>query len=120
MGTAPPAPLRAAPTGRLGGAAARLGPLPYGGDGSSVQVAEPEGPASFDARVVSVYRFVADAGDLDQALTSLAPGQSEHPGHPHATDALARWLQGRPSLLSTSPPVIEDGEVAELVLEPTP
>jgi penicillin amidase len=97
-----------------------LGPLPYGGDGTSVQVAEYEGLDSFDAAVVATFRFVADAADLDQALTSLAPGQSEHPGHAHAADGVARWAEGRSSLLSTSRPVIEDGEVARLSLLPAP
>ena len=95
-----------------------LGPVPYGGDGSSVQVAEYRGLDSFDARVVATFRFVAEVSDLDQALTSLAPGQSEHPGHPHAVDGVARWAEGRASLLSTSRPVIEDGEVARLTLVP--
>ena len=57
---------------------------------------------------------------LDQALTAFAPGQSEHAGHPHATDALERWRIGKPNLLSTSDPVIEDGAVQSLRLEPAP
>jgi penicillin amidase len=97
-----------------------LGPLAYGGDGSSVQVAEYRGLESFDASVVATFRFVAEVSDLDQALTSLAPGQSEHPGHPHAQDGVERWVEGRASLLSTSRPVIEDGEVARLTLVPAP
>jgi len=112
--------VRFAPLARTAPALGELGPFAYGGDASSVQVAEYRGVDSLDARVVATYRFVANASDLDQALTSLTPGQSEHPAHRHATDGLARWLEGRPSLLSTSPPVIEDGEVARLTLEPPP
>jgi penicillin G amidase len=97
-----------------------LGPYPYAGDATSVRVAAYRGLRSFEAEVVATYRFVADASNLDQALTLLAPGQSEHPGHPHAADGLGRWLEGRPTLLSTSAPVIEDGEVARLTLEPAP
>ena len=69
--------------------------------------------------LVASYRFAVDASDLDQALTQLAPGQSEHPDHPHADDGLGPWLRGQPSLLSTSDPVIEDGPVARLRLVPT-
>jgi len=95
-----------------------LGPFPYGGDAASVAVAEhaPLGP--FEPRLVSSWRFVADAGDLDQALTALAPGQSEHAGHPNATDGIERWIADRLALLSTSDPVIEDGPTHRLALVP--
>jgi penicillin amidase len=95
-----------------------FGPFPYGGDGTSVRVGEYRPLDSFETTVVSGYRFVAAADDLDQALTSLVPGQSEHEDHPHADDGLERWLAGRPSLLSISDPVIEDAEVRRLVLVP--
>jgi acyl-homoserine lactone acylase PvdQ len=97
---------------------ARLGPFPYGGDPASVAVAEhpPLGP--WAPRVVSSWRFVADTADLDQALTALAPGQSEHAGHANATDGIERWIDDRLALLSSSDPVIEDGPVHRLVLVP--
>lgn len=101
------------------GEAAALGPFPIGGDADTVAVSEYAAlDESFDATVVPGYRLLVDAGNLDQALTAFAPGQSEHAGHPHATDGIARWQAGRPSLLSTSDPVIEDGPVRVLVLEP--
>ena len=95
-----------------------LGPFPYGGDGASIRIADYRMLDSFGTEVAAIYRFRADAAELDQALTSLAPGQSEHPGHPHEVNGLERWLAGRPTLLSTSDPVIEDTEVARLRLEP--
>jgi penicillin amidase len=95
----------------------RVGPFPFGGDGATVAVAE-VATEGWTPRVVSAYRLALDAADLDQALTSLAPGQSEHPGHRHATDGVGPWLEGRPRLLSTSDPVIEDGPVARLDLVP--
>jgi acyl-homoserine lactone acylase PvdQ len=95
-----------------------LGPFPYGGDPGSVAIAEhaPLGP--WAPRLVSSWRFVADAADLDQALTALAPGQSEHAGHPNATDGIERWIADRLALLSTSDPVIEDGPTHRLKLVP--
>jgi penicillin amidase len=95
-----------------------LGPFPYGGDPGSVAVAEhaPLGP--WQPRLVSSWRFVADAADLDQALTALAPGQSEHAGHPNATDGIERWIADRLALLSTSDPVIDDGPTHRLALVP--
>ncbi|UCE85254.1 MAG: penicillin acylase family protein, partial [Deltaproteobacteria bacterium] len=70
--------------------------------------------------VASTYRFVVDAAELDEALTSLAPGQSGHPGHPHETDSISRWLEGRSKLLLTSALLVDEGAVAQLVLEPVP
>jgi penicillin amidase len=103
------------------GDASPLGPFPIRGDDSSVFVSEYGGTGEdFGAEVVPGYRLLADAGNLDQALTAFAPGQSEHPGHPHATSEIARWRAGKPSLLSTSDPVIEDGAVQVLRLEPGP
>lgn len=103
------------------GSQAELGPFPLRGDESSVFVSEYRGAGDrFDAEVVPAYRLLTDAGNLDQALTAFAPGQSEHAGHPHATSAIERWRLGKPSLLSTSDPVIEDGAVQVLRLEPEP
>jgi penicillin amidase len=103
------------------GEASALGPFPIGGDGDAIAVSEFASLGeSFDAAVVPGYRLLVDSGNLDQALTAFAPGASEHAGHIHATDGTARWLAGKPGLLSTSDPVIEDGPVRVLVLEPAP
>ncbi len=102
-----------------GGPADALGPWPYGGDDGSVQVAE-YAVGGFDAAVVAGFRMVVDGGDLDQAHTTLAPGPSEHPGHPDATSGIADWREGRPRLLSRSRPVVEDGPMTRLRLEPAP
>ena len=111
-----PLRFRALSNGRVAGAS--LGPFPYAGDGGSVQVADHRPLDSFEVRTAATFRFAIDAAALDEALASLAPGQSEHPGHPHQSDALLRWLTGRPSLLATSPLVVEETAVAELRLEP--
>jgi penicillin amidase len=95
-----------------------LGPYPYPGDAASVQVADHRPLESFEVSTVASFRFAIDAAALDEALAALAPGQSEHPGHPHRDDALARWLPGRPSLLATSRLVVEETAVSELRLEP--
>jgi penicillin amidase len=114
--------LRFAPLWREGWAGQDddFGPIPYDGDGRSVKVADYQPLESFVTRVVSGYRFIVDTADLDQALTALAPGQSEHPGHPHSTDGLVRWRQERPRLLSTNQLVLEGSTIARLELEPSP
>ena len=61
---------------------------------------------------------VCYAGALDQMLTALAPGQSEHPDHPHYRDGIPDWLAGRSSLLATGKLLVEEVSLAHLVLEP--
>ncbi len=113
--------LRFASRGATGWRARRgLGPFPLGGDGTTLQVAEYPPLRSYEARVVAVQRLVADAGDLDQALVFLVPGQAEQANSQWRSDGVTRWLENRPALLSTRDPVIADGLVAELRLEPAP
>ncbi|MBW2242564.1 MAG: penicillin acylase family protein [Deltaproteobacteria bacterium] len=97
-----------------------FGPFPLGGDATTVLLGEYSPLDSFDARVVAVHRLIAEAGDLDQALVFLVPGQTEQAGHRWQADGIGRWLRGRPTLLSTRDPVIDDTRVAELRLEPAP
>ncbi|MCP5055099.1 MAG: penicillin acylase family protein [bacterium] len=99
---------------------AAFGPFPLGGDATTVLLGEYSPLDSFGARVVAVHRLIAEAGDLDQALVFLVPGQTEQAGHRWQADGITRWLRGRPMLLSTRDPVIDDTRVAELRLEPTP
>jgi acyl-homoserine lactone acylase PvdQ len=63
--------------------------------------------------------MAVDLASPDRMLTSLAPGQSEHPGHAHFADGVAPWRGGRPSLLVTSPFQLEQAAVEKLVLEPS-
>ena len=102
--------------GLIGGSKERLvGIEPPRGCRRSLGVGVPTGTA------IGVHETavgVARGGNLDQALTAFAPGASEHAGHPHATDGIERWRLGKPNLLSTSDPVIEDGPVQTLLLEP--
>jgi penicillin amidase len=97
-----------------------LSDLPYGGSGNTVNTAELTRPDDFGVQVASVFRMVVDAGSLDQALTAIAPGQSEHPRHPHFDDSLDDWLVGRSSLLVTDRLLVRESDARRLVLEPLP
>jgi acyl-homoserine lactone acylase PvdQ len=97
---------------------AGLGPYPYGGSTASIQAAAPDPANPFSARVASTARFAMDLGAPGQILASIAPGQSEHPGHPNFRDGMSRWLAGRLGLLPTSRLLIDENRVARLVLEP--
>jgi penicillin amidase len=97
---------------------AELGPFAMGGSGSTVSTAEYAGGDDYDVVLASTFRFAIDTAAMDQSLVALAPGQSEHPRHPHASDGLERWREGRSSLLATSPLLVEELSSSRLVLEP--
>lgn len=95
-----------------------LGPFAYGGGVHTVRAASFDPLDPFEVRVASTLRLAFDTGSLDQGLAVLAPGQSEHPGHRHFDDQLESWLDGRSTLLATSPLLVEETSVARLRLEP--
>lgn len=95
-----------------------LGPFPMAGQAESVARAVPD-RHTFATRRASTYRMAVDLASPDRMLTTLAPGQSEHPGHPHFDDGIAPWREGRPSLVVTSPFLLEEAAVERLVLEPS-
>ena len=97
-----------------------LSELPYGGSGDTVNAAEFIGPESLAVRVASTFRLVVDVGSPNQALTAIAPGESEHPHHPHFRDGLDDWLSGHSSLLVTDRLLVRESGARKLVLEPLP
>jgi penicillin amidase len=116
-------PLRFRPLGwpeASWGGPSSLTPVPYGGDGGTIAVAEYDPVDPFEVRLASVYRFVVDLADLEIGLASLAPGANEHPGHPLRTAGLAAWLDGRPGLLPAHPVLVGEAARARLRLEPAP
>jgi penicillin amidase len=92
--------------------------LGFGGDGVTVAVAEYDLADPYDARVVAAYRLVVDLASPDLALSSLAPGESEHAGDPQRAAGVARWLAGEPGLLASHPFVVDEGARARLRLVP--
>lgn len=110
------------PFGGSGGAPAmngkHLGPWPMGGQAESLARANPHGQ-TFATRRASTYHMAVDLASPDLTLTVLAPGQSEHVGHPHLDDGVVPWREGRPSLVVTSPFLVEEAAVERLVLEPS-
>jgi acyl-homoserine lactone acylase PvdQ len=109
--------------GAFGGLGARfddweLAELPYPGTAHTILAADYDPMDPFAVEVASTARLAFDAGALRESLVSLAPGQSEHPGHAHFQDQLAPWLSGRSGLLATGPLLVEETSVARLRLEP--
>jgi penicillin amidase len=97
-----------------------LSELPYGGSGNTINAAEYIGPESHAVRVASTFRLVVDIGSPNQALVAIAPGESEHPQHPHFRDGLDDWLSGHSSLLVTDRLQVRESGARKLVLEPLP
>jgi len=88
------------------------------GNGETLELAAHRPGVSFDVERTSVYRIAMDLAAPDRLLSALVPGQSEHPGHRHFDDGLARWRSARLSLFPTSRLVIEEESGERLVLEP--
>lgn len=91
---------------------------PYPGNGGVVGLADYDLTRPYAARSASLYRIAVDLAADDRILTSLAPGQSEHPGHPHYRDGLGPWLNGNPRLFARSSFLVEEHTVDLLRLEP--
>lgn len=97
-----------------------LGPFPIGGSGVTVNTEEYAAQDPFAVRLASAFRFAVDAATLDRSLSVLAPGQSEHPGHPQRADAVAAWLGGEEGVLPVAGDLVEEAAVSTLLLEPVP
>ena len=103
-----------------GPAMAELPSWPAKGSGQTLAYAHHPPGRSFTVDRAAFFRLAIDLGTTDRFLSVLAPGQSEHPGHPHAVDGLRRLQQGKLALFPTSRLVIEEESGARLVLEPAP
>lgn len=104
--------------GSLLGSDFELSAFPYAGSDDTVKWAAYRGDGGFRVASASTLRFAADAGALDQGLAALAPGQSEHPGHPHFGDGLEPWRAGETGLLVSGGLLVESSSVHHLTLEP--
>jgi acyl-homoserine lactone acylase PvdQ len=90
----------------------------YPGQGGGVGMADYEPLRPFAARSASLYRIAMDLAKEDRILTSLAPGQSEHPGVSHYRDGLSPWFKGNPRLFPRSSFLVEEDTAHILKLEP--
>jgi penicillin amidase len=90
------------------------------GSGETLAFSRHRPGLSFDVERAGFYRVAMDLAASDRLLSSLAPGQSEHPGHPHFDDGVTRWASARLSLFPMSRLVIEEENTERLLLEPAP
>ncbi len=94
------------------------GDASYPGSGGGVGAADYDVSRPFTVRSASLYRMAVDLAADDRILTTLAPGQSEHPGQPHFRDGLHPWLNGQPRLVARSAFLVEEQTSDLLRLEP--
>jgi acyl-homoserine lactone acylase PvdQ len=90
------------------------------GSGQTLSFSRFRPGVSFDVEQAGLYRVAMDLAASDRLLSSLAPGQTEHPGHSHFSDGIGRWMSSRLSLFATNRLVIEEESAEKLVLEPAP
>ena len=88
-----------------------------GGDRNTLASAV-SGPIGFDVESVSSYRLAVDLAVPDRLMSALAPGQSEHPRHPHLDDGTQGWRRGQPSPVLTNRLRVEEESAPALLLEP--
>ena len=68
------------------------GPIPLGGDASTINVAA--GPG-FRASVGASFRMLLDLADWDRSRMTNMPGESGDPDSPHYADLIDDWANGR-------------------------
>jgi acyl-homoserine lactone acylase PvdQ len=90
------------------------------GSGQTLAFSRYRPGVSFDVELAGLFRIAMDLAASDRLLSSLAPGQSEHPGHRNFADGVGRWASSRLSLFATSRLVIEEENAQSLMLEPAP
>ena len=90
------------------------------GSGQTLSFAHHRPGVSFEVEKAGLYQVAMDLAESDRLLSTLVPGQAEHPGHPHALDGLMRRESKRLSIFATSRLVVEQESAERLVLEPAP
>ncbi len=88
------------------------------GTGGGMGAADYDLSRPYTVRSASLYRMAVDLAADDRILTTLAPGQSEHPRRAHYRDGLHPWLKGQPRLVARSAFLVEEQTSHLLRLEP--
>ncbi len=94
--------------------------MPVPGGAHTLDFARHRPGVSFAVERAALYRLAIDLAAPDGMLSTLAPGQVEHPGHPNYADGITRWSKHRLTLFPLSRLAIEEGDWDALVLEPAP
>ena len=71
------------------------GPVPAGGDHTTLNAAAWHWGSSFDAWLVPAMRIVVDFGQPEPMIGLNSTGQSGNPASPHYADGIQNWLKGQ-------------------------
>ena len=99
-------------------AACSGGPLPHGGDWSTVNVGPVFAPKPFEQHSLPGYRQIVDLSPANDSRFLDAVGQSGHLLSPHYDDALPLWAAGRHRKMLMDRAAIEKGAQGRLRLTP--
>ena len=90
---------------------------PRPGDADTVN-STGNGRTSFEQTSGASFRELLDLADWDRSLAINTPGQSGRPGHPHASDLLPLWLEGKYFPLAYSRTAVQQIAESTTTLEP--
>ena len=93
-----------------------LGPVPHGGDGSSINAAFAKLGISNDADVGPVFRHAVSCGDWDDYRVVLATGQSGDPASSRYRDHFPVWRAGGHFVLPFSPEAVKRASQGSAIL----
>jgi penicillin amidase len=91
-----------------------VGPLPRGGDGSTVSAT-----GNGDNQTAGgSFKIIADTEDWDNSVGINTPGQSGNPDDPHYRDLFELWARGRYFTLAYSRAKVDSVTERVTILEP--
>ncbi len=95
------------------------GPLPVGGDGTTINVSRyaPQLPPGL-VQVTASFRQIYEVGAWDSAQTITTSGQSGHPLSPHYDDQMMMWKEGIYHKMPWSREEVERLTMYRLMLKP--
>ncbi|MFN0106833.1 MAG: penicillin acylase family protein [Bryobacteraceae bacterium] len=91
------------------------GPIPLGGDASTINVAA---GAGFRASVGASFRMLLDVADWDRSRMTNMPGESGDPESPHYADLIDDWTNGRYHPMPFTRKAVEAATRERILLEP--
>lgn len=71
------------------------GPVPAGGDHTTLNAAAYHWGSNFDAWLIPAMRIVVDFGQAEPMMGLNSTGQSGNPASPHYADGIQNWLKGQ-------------------------
>jgi penicillin amidase len=94
------------------------GPVPVGGDGTTINATYSSAESPYDVAAFASLRFIADVGGWDNSVFVLPLGQSGRPWSVHYDDQLSAWTHGTGLSLPYSEAAVTEHTRSILQLRP--